>query len=183
MVDMGLLIQLIIGVLAFLSSIFYLVSSVSLFRLYLEVGGEFWVRLSVGFAFLSLSQVSMVFSIVVRDAGISYALYTTSPALAISGIYMVWSSRRFTQFLAVTPLALAPSALDIIAFSLAVLVALGSRRHVRVGFLLIALAHLGRAIGTLALPGLAPALVIIVSEILRALGALYMAFWYARRVI
>jgi hypothetical protein len=102
MVD-GVLLVNIVGLLAFVSALFYLLSAITLFRLYLDLGGELWLRLSLGFTLLSLSQVSMVFSITVGDARLSYALYATTPALALSGIYMVWSSRRFTYLPALTP--------------------------------------------------------------------------------
>jgi hypothetical protein len=73
MVD-GVLLVNIVGLLAFVSALFYLLSAITLFRLYLDLGGELWLRLSLGFTFLSLSQVSMVFSITVGDARLSYAL-------------------------------------------------------------------------------------------------------------
>ena len=171
------------GLLAFVSALFYLLSAITLFRLYLDLGGELWLRLSLGFTLLSLSQVSMVFSITVGDARLSYALYATTPALALSGIYMVWSSRRFTYLPALTPLVVIPSSLDMLAFLLAVTAVRGFRGHVRVGFTIIALAHFGRAVGTLLLPGTLPALILVLSEAVRALGALYMALWYARRVL
>lgn len=173
----------IIGFLAILSSIFYAVTALSLLRLYLSLGGEMWARLTLGFTLLSLSQASMAFSIASQDASLSYALYTTTPALAISGIYMIWSSRRLTQIPALSPLVLAPMTLDLVAFTLIILTLSGFKGHVRVGFTLIALAHLGRALGSLLLPGFIPALILVVSEALRAMGALYMALWYARRII
>ena len=73
MVD-GVLLVNIVGLLAFVSALFYLLSAITLFRLYLDLGGELRLRLSLGFTFLSLSQVSMVFSITVGDARLSYAL-------------------------------------------------------------------------------------------------------------
>jgi len=183
MVELLGLASFLVGFLAFLSSLFYLVSSISLFRFYLDVGGELWFRLSLGFALLSLSQASMVFSMVVESASLSYALYTTAPALAVSGVYMIWSSRRLTQAMALTLLTLAPSSLDFVASALSALAARGFRGHARIAFTLISIAHLGRAIGTLTLPGWLPAYLLIASEALRALGALYMAIWYAKRVL
>ena len=73
MVD-GVLLVNIVGLLAFVSALFHLLSAITLFRLYLDLVGELWLRLSLGFTFLSLSQVSMVFSITVGDARLSYAL-------------------------------------------------------------------------------------------------------------
>lgn len=73
MVD-GVLLVNIVGLLAFVSALFYLLSAITLFRLYLDLGGELWLRLSLGFTLLSLSQVSMVFSITIGDARSSYAL-------------------------------------------------------------------------------------------------------------
>ena len=73
MVD-GVLLVNIVGLLAFVSALFYLLSAITLFRLYLDLVGELWLRLSLGFTLLSLSQVSMVFSITVGDARLSYAL-------------------------------------------------------------------------------------------------------------
>ncbi len=182
MVDDVLLVN-IVGFMAFISALFYLLSAITLLRLYLDLGGELWLRLTLGFTLLSLSQVSMVFSITAGDARLSYALYSTTPALAISGIYMVWSSKRFTYLPVLTPLVVIPSSLDTLAFILALMVSRGFRGHARVGFTIIALAHLGRATGTLLLPGSLPALILVASEAMRALGALYMAVWYARRVL
>ena len=73
MVD-GVLLVNIVGLLAFVSALFYLLSAITLFRLYLDLGGELQLRLFLGFTLLSLSQVSMVFSITVGDARLSYAL-------------------------------------------------------------------------------------------------------------
>jgi len=73
MVD-GVLPVNIVGLLAFVSALFYLLSAITLFRLYLDLGGELQLRLFLGFTLLSLSQVSMVFSITVGDARLSYAL-------------------------------------------------------------------------------------------------------------
>lgn len=182
MVDVLLLVN-IVGLLAFVSALFYVLSAITLFRLYLDLGGELWLRLSLGFALLSLSQISMVFSITTGDPRLSYALYTTTPALALSGIYMIWSSKRFAHLLALTPLVIIPSSLDLIAFTIAFMAVRGFKGHVKVGFTVIALAHFGRAIGTLLLPGTLPALILVLSEAMRALGALYMALWYVRRVL
>ncbi len=179
----GVLVARVMGFLAFMSALFYLSSAITLFRLYLDLGGELWFRLSLGFTLLSLSQISMVFSITVGDARLSYALYTTTPALALSGIYMVWSSRRFTYLPALSPLVVLPSSLDMLAFLLAFTISRGFKGHARVGFTMVALAHLGRALGTLLLPGVIPVSILIVSEAVRALGALYMALGYARRVL
>ncbi len=172
----------ITGFLAFIASLLYLFSAVTLFRLYLDLGEELWLRLSLGFTLLSLSQISMAFSIVSSNASLSYALYSTTPALALSGIYMVWSSKRYTSLLALSPLVIIPASLDFLAFILAIMVSRGFKGYAKTGFTVIALAHLGRATGTLLLPGTTPALILVISEAMRILGALYIASWYFRRV-
>jgi hypothetical protein len=70
-----------------------------------------------------------------------------------------------------------------LAFLLAFTISRGFKGHARVGFTMVALAHPGRALGTLLLPGVIPASILIVSEAVRTLGALYMALGYARRVL
>ncbi len=174
----------IIGFAGLASATFYLVSSISLMRLYYMLGGELWFRLSIGFALLCLSQAAMVFSLTVWDAKLSYALYSSTPALAISGFYMLWSSRRLPgAHLAVSPLVLAPAILDLTASALALTISTGLRGYARGGFSLIALAHILRALGALAPPGLLPVILLVTAEIVRALGALIMASRYVRRLL
>ncbi|MDM7275855.1 MAG: hypothetical protein P3X22_007080 [Thermoprotei archaeon] len=174
----------IIGFAGFASAIFYLVSSISLLRLYYMLGGELWLRLSLGFAFLCLSQAAMVFSLTVWDARLSYALYSSAPALALSGFYMLWSSRRLPEArLAASPLVLAPALLDLLASAFALTLSRKLKGYARGGFSLIALAHALRALGVLAPPGPLPVIILVTAEIVRAFGALIMAAGYVRRLL
>lgn len=177
-------ISYIIGFAGFASAIFYLVSSISLLRLYYMLGGELWLRLSLGFVFLCLSQTAMVFSLTVWDARLSYALYSSAPALALSGFYMLWSSRRLQEtHIIVSPLVLAPAVLDLLASAFAFTLSTRFKGYAKGGFSLVALAHALRAIGVLAPPGLLPVIILVAAEILRALGALMMAIGYVRRLL
>ncbi|MFN4046256.1 MAG: hypothetical protein ACK4H7_02820 [Acidilobaceae archaeon] len=175
----------IIGFAGFASAVFYLVSSVSLLRLYYMLGGELWFRLSLGFVFLCLSQAVMVFSLTIWDARLSYALYSSAPALALSGFYMIWSSRRLPEarLAALSPLVLAPALLDLAASAFAFTLSLKLKGYARGGFSLVALAHILRALGVLAPPGPFPVIILVTAEIVRALGALLMAVGYARRLL
>lgn len=171
-----------------LSALFYSISALSIFSIYRILGGELWFRLFLGFFLLSLSQVSMFFSLIVKDASLSFSLYTASPALALSGFYMILTSRRYTPVLILTPLVLTPSFLDLLASLLAFILSRYFRSYAKIAFSILCISHFARSLTLIllssqALPAIIPATITVVSEFLRASGALVLAIGYLRRLL
>ena len=179
-----------IEMLAIISAALFIFISVVFARIYVVLRSGFsWIKLSIAFLLLGVSQVFLFVGLVYERAGVSYALYTTSPALAFSGAYLIWSVQRRSRLENIELLSIflllrsLPAILDLLAALMLILVSIESRGFVRLGSLILAIAYILRSLW-LVVPGLYLEIyVLLTAEITRSLGALVMTIFYARRLL
>ncbi|MCS7107353.1 MAG: hypothetical protein NZ902_04535 [Acidilobaceae archaeon] len=179
----GVMVEALLGLLVSASAAFYFLSSLSLFTLHRVVGEEAFLRLTLSFALLGTGQVLMLLSLLSSE-DLSFALYTSSTAFAVSGYLSMIRARQALALL--SPLILIPSGIDMLASLSSSYVSYTSHGFVRAAFLLLAISHLGRSVGPLAadlrlLPGLEISM-LIWAEFLRALAALILAVRYRKLI-
>ncbi|MEZ0289989.1 MAG: hypothetical protein ABWJ42_02725 [Sulfolobales archaeon] len=182
----------VLYILSLLSFVLYLMIALMILRVYKLYPDEVWVRLSLGFLLLASSQIMILITLFITEANIYYAMYTTVPALAVSGSYMIWSARRITMInifssavaqLTSVILYLFPSSLDLIASVFLAATGLSARGYIRVGFVTIALAHILRSIWFILSPIDYAVYIILLAEMIRSVGAIIMTLIYTRRVV
>ncbi|MEM1632621.1 MAG: hypothetical protein QW366_01010 [Sulfolobales archaeon] len=181
-------------ILSLLSAVLFLVLSSIFIRMYRIYPDEIWIRISLGFILLAISQATILLSIVLKEARILYALFVSTPAFAVSGAYMLWSSRRSfntSYMISITSFSISlqellrilPSALDLLAGIFILAVGLNSRRFIRLGFVLVSVSYIVRSIWFLSPTSIYALSVLLIAEIIRSFGALIMTAGYLRRSI
>ncbi|MEN2999333.1 MAG: hypothetical protein ABDH61_01995 [Acidilobaceae archaeon] len=175
--------EALLGLLTAASALFYFLSSLSLFRLHRAVGEDAFLRLTFSFALLGTGQLLMLLSLFSSE-DMSFALYTSSTAFAVSGYLSMIRARQVLAI--ISPLVLIPSGLDSLALLSSSYVSYTSRGFVRTAFLLLAIAHLGRSVGPLAasLQALSDleTSILVWAELLRSLAALILAARYRKLI-
>ena len=190
---MGLSLELrvlifITEVLSLFSSPLFLAISAVFLRLYRLYRDFIWIKLFTGFILLSMSQLTLFIGLIYGEANVSYAIYTTSPALAFSGGYMIYSSQRrvvreINMAPIISPITFLPMVFDVLASVVFFLASIGSRGYVRIGMIILALAYLGRGIWIISPDPFAHIYLLLASELIRCIGAVAMTIAYVRRSI
>jgi hypothetical protein len=178
----------VIASLSLFSSALFLILSIVFLRMYRLYSDQIWMRLFLGYLMFSISQLIMILSILVQEPGISYSLYTLSPASALSASYLIWSSKRSFEktsvYLMIPPIyLLMPSTLDFITTLFLILSQSGFRGFVRIGLLMFSASYLLRGLWILTPDPLQLIYILILSEFIRVSGALLMSLVYVRRII
>ncbi|MCX8195903.1 MAG: hypothetical protein N3F67_02340 [Acidilobaceae archaeon] len=175
--------EVLLGALVAASALFYLLTSLSLFRLHRALGEELFLRLSISFSLLSLGQILMLLSLLSSER-LSFSFYTTSTAFALSGYFVMIRTKQALALL--SPLVIVPSGLDFLGMLTSGYVSYTSRSYVRAAFAVLSLSHLGRSLGPLLTGlGLLPDLEVLLllgAEFLKALAAFVLAVRY-RKII
>jgi len=179
---------LLTEVLSLLSSLLFLIISIVFIRFYRLYSDFIWIKLFTGFILLSMSQLTLFIGLTYGEASVSYAIYTTSPALAFSGGYMILSSQRrvvkeINIALIISPITLLPMVFDVLASVIFFLASLGSRGYVRIGMIILAVAYLGRGLWIISPDPFAHIYLLLASELIRCIGAVAMTIAYVRRSI
>ena len=137
---------------------------------------------------LAMSQLALFIGLIYQEANISYATYSTGSALAFSGGYMIYSSRRriFGEEI-ILPTAiivtLLPMTLDLASSAIFILAGTGSRGFIRAGMIILAFAYLGRGIWIMTPDPHNYIIILLLSELIRCVGAITMTIAYTRRII
>jgi hypothetical protein len=159
--------------------------AIALYRIAGRLGYEALDWAASGFAFLALSGgfgVAMVLPSTPRTAAALYTGNAAASAVALTLLAAAPSRGRpdVGEAAMIAPIALVPAGLDAIAAVSGSIAALRGRGAARLGFILLALAHLLRAASVILAPALGrPPVPLAVSETLRASAAALMLGYYA----
>ncbi len=140
---------------------------------------------ATGFGILGVAQLLSAASYYSADTRNAYMFYVGSASFSMAGyvmILMASASRRAVLY-AVSPALLLPSSIDVVASLLACILAYMTGGVARLGFTVLALSHVMRAIplleGGLHL-GPALSFLVLLGEVVRAVSASALALFYTK---